>query len=89
MAKKIWKYLVEPEKTRLPEGAEIMKVGSQGGFIYVWALIDEALKDTKEDRYITVFGTNWPIEPLEFGERKYLDTVFINEFVWHVFEEVF
>lgn len=86
--KTIYKYKINPFKDEhpLPSGAQILSVGEQNGQIHLWALVDTENKE--EDYYFEVIGTGWEIEPPKGGQRKFIGTVFIGDYVWHVFQRV-
>jgi len=77
---KIYKYKISTI-TDLPAGCTILKVGLQEGVLYVWALVDLNEKKSEETEFIVLAtGEDWPL-----GNCTYLDTVFKDRFVWHVF----
>lgn len=86
--KTIYKYPLEAEDwqaIKMPRGAEILAVQTQGETPCLWALVDT--ENDSEERYLRVIGTGHPIS----SEDKYLR--FIGTFqlmggslVFHVFE---
>lgn len=87
----IFKYALDMKALQaiaLPNGAIIRKVGVQSGTIHIWAEVipNETLVDVR--RTFEIFPTGGLI-PVDMGvERKYLDTVFIGSYVWHVYERL-
>jgi hypothetical protein len=86
MDKTIWKYVLDNRPCRLtlflPRGAEILHVANQNGQIFAWALVDP-----KQDllfREIEIVGTGNSLDT--HSSRKYIGTVHLDPFVWHVFE---
>lgn len=68
----------------LPGHAEILRVGVQGGAIYLWAVVATNTM-LVESRTFDVVGTGNPV-PGDATEDNYLGTVEDGPFVWHVFE---
>lgn len=66
----------------MPLNAEIIACQIQAGKITLWAVVnpDVAL----EPRHFRILGTGFPFE----DQLKHLGTVQLDEFVWHIFEEV-
>lgn len=65
----------------MPHGALVKKVGFQNGYICIWAIVNTA--QTAVTRHVyEVFGTGHPIPK----EPTYVETVFEEGFVWHLFE---
>ena len=87
MSYQIWKFpllVTQLQAVIMPEGAEILSVGSKAENLVLWAKVDPA-KD-KCVRSIEVFGTGQPI-PSDMGvDRKFIGTVVMDYYVWHVFE---
>lgn len=77
---KILKYAVN-EVMELPAGAQILRVGSQEGVSYLWALIqDNAPMVTRKFKIV---GTGHQVKPgLDF-----IATWEDRHFVWHLFED--
>jgi hypothetical protein len=81
---KIYKYKIEPEKTKLelPRGAEILSANVKGDDAYIWALVDPDVPLT--DRVIGAYATGYSNVPVG---AKFIDTVhFQNGLVFHIFE---
>jgi hypothetical protein len=67
----------------MPVGAEILKVGiDPNGVLCVWALVDPFETDTTP-RTFEVIGTGWNFNPTG---KTYLDTIFVSQLVWHIWE---
>ena len=81
--KTIYKYPLN-NYVSIPEDAEILTVGIQGGSFVLWALVDT----TKPfiTRRFEIFGTGWGLPDDILKKTKYIDTVFEDTLVWHIFE---
>lgn len=89
----VWKYKLGPGITvlDLPEGALPLTVASQGGGIFLWALViaerdsptGMAPAPTKRRAFLLV-GTGHRWHPAAFG--RYVGTAFLGDLVFHVFE---
>lgn len=82
----IWKEKITTSDIvhiRMPEGAEVVKVDSQGGEVRIWYLCDPEAGLT--DRYFRLVGTGHPIEYEEF---EYVGTAILHKgiLVFHVLE---
>jgi hypothetical protein len=80
----IWKYELEitgEQDIEMPAGATILSVAGQNGKLCLWAYVfpDNPL----ERRRVEVHGTGNPMKP---RDRKFIGTVLLGAFVWHVFE---
>lgn len=64
----------------MSQGAQILSVGEQKGELKLWAKVDT--KKPTARRRINIVGTGF--EAPEDG--KFLGTVQVNEYVWHVFD---
>ena len=86
--KRIYKYMIpvhaenEQAIVALPLDAEILSVVQQRGDIFIWALVTPS--GQLINRSFQVLGTGWNIE--DDVPRKFIGTVFIEEFIFHVFE---
>lgn len=93
----IWKYrlqVADAVKVPMPAGSKVIKVGVQDGELCAWALVSPPsgaehdghdIHGTQgEIRYFRIVGTGNPIPENILG-LKYLDTVFMGHYVWHVF----
>ncbi len=89
--KTIYKYylkLAGSTVIELPIGSRILSVGNQRGDICIWAEVDTVSPYTgkepiTEDIKFYVIGTGESVP----DNLKYLGTVIIEPFVWHVYQE--
>lgn len=92
--KVIWKYPFKPSEMALtgparhhafamPVDAEILSLGIQNNIICLWALGETDAQ--KVHRNFCVVGTG---RSDDFENLKYIGTVQMSPFVWHVFEEI-
>lgn len=80
--KTIHKYELYPSGPRsMPKDAKILTVAAQDDRLFLWAEVDPDEK--AEIRYFEVYGTG---HDLTENEKAYIGTVFMGEFVWHVYE---
>lgn len=83
--KSIWKFPFPQSSTRraisMPKGANIIKVGVQGGTVVLWAEVDT--QAIKEARFFEVYRTGWEVDD---DPRQHLDTVLDGPYVWHIYE---
>lgn len=80
--KTIWKYPIA-ETIEMPIGSRIIKVDYDPmGELCLWAIVDPK-KDEIIERQFKIMGTGFPYNEKEW---MYIDTVFENPFVWHIFE---
>lgn len=90
MKKQIWKFIVTPDGApiKMPKGAEILTVQSQGEQACVWALVDP--NNEMEERYFEVYGTGHNIHYDMGINRKYINTFQLKggSLVFHLFERV-
>ena len=84
----IWKYKIDNADCaiQMQKGAQILSVQNQRGTIYLWALVNPSIE--KEERRFIVIGTGPTIEPEVVSRLKFVGTVQVDLFVWHVFERV-
>lgn len=91
--KKIFKYQITKElsttnEIEMPKDAIIIKVGLQAANtlnqkrLTFWAIVNP--DNLMETRTFKVIGTGWEVPENE--GHYYIDTVFDNGFVWHIFE---
>jgi hypothetical protein len=81
---KIFKYpltLTDKQTILLPIGAELLTIQNQNGSLCLWASVDE--KAFLEARTFAIYGTGNPL-PESIG--RYISTVQMDGFVWHIFE---
>ena len=86
---RIWKYTLEitdHQKVPMPQCAKILSVANQNGHPCLWAMVDA--DRPIEQRAIEIIGTGNPVAQVGVDERKFIGTVVIHPFVWHVFERV-
>ena len=83
--KTIFKYCIDLHGTiaRLPEDAQILTVSVQDNRICLWALVDTNKPNIF--RSFVVYGTGQDMTNT-INRLKYIGTVHINPFVWHIFE---
>lgn len=89
--KRILKYKLPPpagngsliREVPLPQHSEVMSAGVQGDEVMVWALVDSDV-DAVRVRDFKVLGTGWGLADDELDGWIFLDTVFMEPFVWHV-----
>lgn len=86
--KTIWKYplqVTDLQTLEIPQGAQILSAQIQSGQLTLWALVDTS--NPCEKVKIEVVGTGNPIDD-SFSDRKYISTVQMGPFVWHVFQRL-
>jgi len=86
---KISKYtlkIINEQSIRMPVGSIVLSVANQFDKLCVWALVDDTVP-VSELKHFEVVGTGNPIINDEH-KRRFIGTVLINPFVWHVFEKV-
>ncbi len=79
----IWKFKIPLEDepmVSMPEGAEVLHVGVQGGALVAWASVDTRAKPTPHR--FQVVGTGDPL-PDRLGFHA--GSAQMGRFVWHVF----
>lgn len=87
--KTIWEFplaIVSVNFVRMPRGAEILAVQTQGDAPCLWAMVEP--EAPHQSRYIEVLGTGQPIHEDMGVDRKYIGTFQQPPFVWHVFERL-
>ncbi|WP_020403778.1 DUF7352 domain-containing protein [Gracilimonas tropica] len=80
--KVIYKYKVQPS-VMIREGAEILKIAYQNGELYLWAMVDSEADE--EERNFCIVGTGNKLSS-KAKNGTYLETVFQQGYVWHIFE---
>lgn len=80
----IYKYALNDVKTvlSLPQGAEVLTVNEQDRTLQLWAKVDPT-QQRLERRAFVVIGTGNEFDDLGL---RYVSTVLVGPFVWHVFE---
>lgn len=84
--KTVWKFKLEVtdhQSVFLPVGSQVLTSEFQGNELFVWALVDDQV--ATEDYQFRIVGTGHDADGLE-GWR-YINTVFYNNLVWHIFTE--
>lgn len=87
----IWKIEIPAKgdsSIEIPHMGEILSVGSQGDFIYMWVKFPEEYKERLDIRHFEVYGTGHFI-PGGIN-RKFIGTVHLygGSLVFHIFEKV-
>jgi hypothetical protein len=80
----IWKFplvLTDHQDVEMPISARFLHVALQEATLCLWAEVDP--NATKELRTIRVIGTG---HPLEDTPRKFIGTVVMGPFMWHVYD---
>lgn len=83
--KVIYKYKLEVtdhQILRLRAQSEILSVQVQNGEIQLWILEDQSMS-VFCDRHIAVIGTG---NPFNYNLNRFIGTVQMTPFVWHIFE---
>jgi hypothetical protein len=83
----IFKYILsmdDEQKVQLPMHSNILFVGAKDGKLCVWAQVPYPDAVKKPVR-VFIYGTGHEIKRVE--EKKYLGSVVMEPFVWHVFVE--
>lgn len=89
MSRRIYKYPIEADDEDvglstvvMPACARIIHVGSQGGVLVVWAIVDS--QDVNATNSFAVIGTGWDL-PAKCTAENHVGTVQVGAFVWHIF----
>lgn len=69
----------------MPEGAQILSAQIQNGEVCLWALVDT--EKPLKNKEIRIYGTGHPYEYTD-QDAKYIGTVQLKSFVWHIFEKL-
>ncbi len=91
MSKRIWKYQLSvafQQTIFIPKGSRILSAHAQNEMICLWMLLDPDRSDSQTETEIRIFGTGHPIEDESGVDLRFIGTVLIGQFVWHVFEAV-
>lgn len=85
--KRIFKYEfgLSDNEIKMPLAAQILKADKQNNNFYIWALVDDTF--AHEYKKFKVIGTGHVIEE-DLDNLKYINTIFDNQFVWHLFEVI-
>lgn len=82
----VWKFNINRDnKLALPVGAKVLSAGVQDSNFFIWAQIDTTEKEI-EYRIFKIYGTGWDIENID--TLKFINTVYLNRMVFHVFEDI-
>lgn len=91
MKNRIYKYplkIVENQAISLPRGSQILSVAGQQGSLCLWAQVpvdDDGHAHDYENRTIEIVRTG---ESISLLGLKFIGTVIMKSYVWHVFEKV-
>lgn len=78
--KNIFKYTINPHgNTVLPIGHRLLKVGVQGDDICLWVMVDPDAELAPFNYQVIATGGEVP------EGAQYIDTVFMDIFVWHIY----
>ena len=80
----IYKYKLEitdSQVIQIPDGGVILSVADQDGALCLWAAVNP--ERPVVNRMIEVIGTG---NPITSGRKRYIGTVVMTPFVWHVLE---
>lgn len=81
----VWKYKLDPiTELKMPKGAEVLTINTQGTDIFLWAKVDPEADD--EVRLFRGFATGDGIP--DKLNLNYIATVFPGRLVFHVFEDL-
>lgn len=84
---RIFKYplhLVSHQVVAMPRGAEILSVQLQYETICLWAVVEP--DRVSSARQIVILATGESVDKESFLYLKFIGTVQVDEYVWHVFE---
>lgn len=80
----IYKYTDDEDgQLEVPTRRMFLKMALQGTTPTFWFLVDP--ESPKEKIKMLVYGTGQVVEDIE--NKLYVDTFFINGYVWHVFQD--
>ncbi len=71
----------------VPNNFEILSAANQDGNLCLWLLVDSTASADKV-LYIEIIGTGNPVLNEMGVGRKFIGTVIVGPFVWHVFERI-
>ena len=80
----IWRFpleLTDSQNVLMPSDSKILSVKEQHGQLFLWAMVDGTGRPIR--RRITIVGTGTPLPGSDMG--KFIDSVVMDNFVWHVF----
>jgi hypothetical protein len=81
--KTIYKYSIN-DSVPVPEHFKVLTAAFQGGDPYIWIELDPN-REAKMQVQFSIFGTGGELPE---NPGIYLNTVFQNEFVWHIYYQV-
>lgn len=87
--KRIYKYELNEQGVqtlKMPKGAEVISAIEQNNKVIVYAIVD--ITKENEEREFSVIGTGWNIPDELLESNKFIGTVKVGIFVWHVFFKV-
>jgi len=82
----IWKYeleITDEQVIEIPRLSTILSVANQGGKLCLWVEVDPSQRTVA--RHFLIVGTGHPIT-VDANLRRFIGSVLIGPFVWHVFE---
>lgn len=87
----IYKYQVDNTNDwngtiSLPENTQVLSAGVQNGNIFIWCLVDT--DNALVERRFEVIGTGWDMSEFVNNNLVFIDTVFVDWMVFHVFEVI-
>ena len=83
--KVIYKYKLVPRTpVKMAAGAKVLTAASQRNDICIWAEADDSVGE--ELRYFEIIPTGGVIE--DEVQLKYINTVFVRELVFHIYENL-
>ena len=87
---KIYKYEIPMDtfQVTMPVNPKILSAGQQDGRIMIWAMVETNAECPKEVHYFPVVPTGLDLEDissLPLIQARFINTVSINQFVFHVF----
>lgn len=82
----IYKYELDlgSNAVAIPHGAQILRAEGQRGKVQLWALVNTEY--LTEMRHFNVYGTGQTL-PEGVRNQHYKGSAFVDQFVWHVFED--
>jgi hypothetical protein len=83
---KIYKYpldITDEQDVLMPSNHHALSVGAQNGQLFVWAGVDETKGKVPVKFYIV--GTGNPADHVTADGARFVGTVHMPPFVWHVF----
>lgn len=88
--KTIFKYQLNDvtDTITMPEGAQVLSAGVNKGKddVFIWCLVDT--DNALVERKFATIGTGWDMSLLANNDLVFIDTVFVDWMVFHVFEVI-